>query len=88
MKERVSADFFVVLAPDGSGGAKVEGVKFVRGEEKLRAMGATLERAKYGMAFPDATQTRVVRRGILSCSSETGECSFVLMTADSVTSVD
>ena len=67
--------------------AAIEDVKFVRGDEKLRPFTDTLRSAKFGAVFPDDTPTKLVRRGILSCGKDTG-CSFVLMTPDSVTSVN
>ena len=87
VSEPASADFFVVFASDAGGGAKVEGVKFIRGDEKLRAFATVLERAKYQVSFPDETQTRLVRRGKLSCTA-TGECTFALITPDNVTSAN
>jgi hypothetical protein len=38
--------------------------------------------------FPDDAPTKLVRRGTLSCSASTGNCNFVLLSADSVTSVN
>lgn len=84
MKENLSAEFFVVLAP----GPKVESVKFISGSEKLRPFSEALRSAAYAVTFPDETPTKLVRRGILSCSSLTGNCTFVLYRADDVTSAN
>lgn len=86
VKESASAEFFVLLAP-GSSGAVVEEVKFIRGDEKLRPFTDTLRSARFGAMFPDDTPTKLVRRGILSCGKDSG-CSFVLLTPDSVTSLN
>ena len=87
LKESASAEFFLLLAPGTAGAALVEEVKFVRGDEKLRPFADALRAARFAAAFPDDTPTKLVRRGILSCGKDTS-CSFVLMTPDSVTSVN
>jgi Flp pilus assembly protein TadD len=87
LKESASAEFFVLLAPGSGGVAVVEELKFVRGDEKLRPFADTLRSANYGAVFPDDTPTKLVRRGILSCGKDSG-CSFVLLTPDSVNSMN
>ncbi len=87
LKDSASAEFFVLLAPGAGGAAQVEEVKFVRGDEKLRPFTDALRAAKFGAAFPDDTPTKLVRRGILSCDKDSG-CSLVLLTPDSVTSIN
>jgi tetratricopeptide (TPR) repeat protein/transglutaminase-like putative cysteine protease len=82
-----SADFFVLLAP-GNPDPVVEGVKFVSGEEKLKVFSEALRTAKFPVIFPDDKPTKVLRRGILSCSTTTGECAFVLLLPDDVLSVE
>jgi len=86
VKETVSAELFVLLAP-GPSGAVVEDVNFIRGDEKLRPFTDTVRAAKFGAVFPDDSPTKLVRRGILSCGKDSG-CTFVLLTPDSVTSVN
>ncbi len=83
-KQSSQAQFFILLGP----GPRVEAVKFVSGSEKLRAMGERLRELDYGLVFPDETPTRLVRRGTLSCPAGTGECLFVLVPAETVTSVN
>ena len=83
-KEAASAEYFVVLAP----GPKLEEVGFVSGSDKLRPFAEAFRSVSYPVAFPDETPTKLVRRGILSCSGATGECSFVLLAPESVTSVN
>lgn len=99
-KESASAEFFVLLAPsagDASGdrptgaspaGASVEDVKFVSGSEKLRPLAGALRSTLYPVEFPDATPTKLVRRGLLSCSAETSDCVFVLLLPSDVRAVD
>jgi len=84
LKENAAADFFVVLA----NGGKVDGVRFISGSEKLRGFADKLSTATYPVVFPDDTPTKLIRRGTLSCSASTGNCNFVLLSADTVTSVN
>jgi tetratricopeptide (TPR) repeat protein len=78
-----SAEFFLVFGP----GSKVEDTKFISGSDKLQSAGAVLRSIPFKVLFPDGSQARLVRRGILNCSTITG-CSFVFLTPDSVHSVN
>ena len=81
-----SAEFFVIISNGMDGTMTVDGARFITGDEKLRSMADALRAAKYQVEFPDAVPTKTLRRGILSCGV-TG-CSFVLMTPDSVTTIN
>ena len=87
-KEDASADFFVLLSRGKGSVANVEGVKFASGDEKLKRFTDALRTAEYKFTFPDDTPVKILRRGILSCSTTTGACSFVLMLPDDVRTVD
>ncbi|MGH9792720.1 MAG: tetratricopeptide repeat protein, partial [Candidatus Acidiferrales bacterium] len=99
VKERASAEFFVLLAPVAGAadspsagpasrwGATVEDVKFISGDERLRPFADKLRSANFDATFPDDTPTKLVRRGMLSCTPAMG-CSFVLIVPDDVTSVN
>jgi tetratricopeptide (TPR) repeat protein len=101
-KETGNADFFVLLSrgpghpntghPDsvhgGNSAATVEAVKFAGGDEKLKVFTEALRTAEYRLTFPDDTPVKILRRGILSCSTTTGACTFVLMLPDDVRTVD
>jgi hypothetical protein len=63
-------------------------VKFASGDEKLRVFTEALRTAEYRLTFPDDTPVKILRRGILSCSTAAGTCSFVLMLPDDVRTVD
>jgi hypothetical protein len=82
-----TADFFVVITSSG-GGTKVEAAKFISGEEKLKPLTENLRSAKVEFSFPDDVPTKILRRGVLSCSQNTGECEFVMMLPEDVHSVD
>jgi tetratricopeptide (TPR) repeat protein/transglutaminase-like putative cysteine protease len=95
-KETGSAEFFVLLSRGAGHGesseATVEAVKFASGDEKLKAFADALRTpeypSQYRLPFPDETPVKILRRGILSCSTATGTCSFVLMLPDDVRTVD
>jgi len=82
-----SADFFVVIA-FSTGNSRVEAVKFISGEEKLKPLTDALRNTKIDFTFPDYVPTKILRRGVLSCSKNTGECEFVMMIPEDVHSVD
>ena len=82
-----TADFFVVIT-SSAGSAKVESAKFIAGEEKLKPLSENLRRAKVEFAFPDDVPTKILRRGVVSCSANTSECEMVLMLPEDVHSVD
>ena len=83
-----NAEFFVLLSGGGGSAAKVESIKFLSGEEKLKPVAEALRTADFHLTFPDDTPVKVLRRGTLSCSSATGNCSFLLMLPDDVRTVD
>jgi tetratricopeptide (TPR) repeat protein len=82
-----SAEFWVLLGTT-SKGASVDRVKFVSGEEKLRALEESLQHLKFSLNFPDDTPAKILRRGVLSCSQAAGDCMFVLMLPDDVRSIN
>jgi hypothetical protein len=57
-------------------------VRFLVGNEKLRAFVDRLRSLDYGPLFPDASPVKLVRRGTLSCSAAGAECSFILHLGD------
>jgi hypothetical protein len=72
IKTDANADFDVLLAVSG----KIEKANFLHGSDVLRSTGKTLENAGFEEPFPPTSRARLVRKGILSCSSYTG-CNFV-----------
>jgi len=83
-----NADFFILLSGGAGSAAKVDAVKFVSGDEKLKSYTDALRTADYHLTFPDDTPVKVLRRGTLSCSVTTGKCEFVLTLPDDVRTVD
>jgi tetratricopeptide (TPR) repeat protein len=84
VRDDAEAEFFVVLAA----GPKVEGVRFIRGSDKLKPFSSTLMTAHFPAPFPDATPTHVIRRGVLTCSRGVSDCTFVLTLPEDVRSVE
>jgi hypothetical protein len=87
-KEAGNAEFFVLLSGGGGSAAKVDSVKFVSGDEKLKPFAEALRNADYYLTFPDDTPVKILRRGVLSCSTAAGNCSFVVMLPDDLRTVD
>jgi Flp pilus assembly protein TadD len=83
-----NADFFLLLSRSSGAAGKVDAVKFVSGDEKLKSYTEALRTADYHLTFPDDTPVKVLRRGTLSCSVATGKCEFVLTLPDDVLTVD
>jgi Flp pilus assembly protein TadD len=78
-----SAEFFVLMAP----GNKVENVTYVSGSEELEKVETRLADSDFHAAFPEGSDARILRRGLVMCSEISG-CEFVLYPLDSVRSVN
>jgi len=59
-------------------GPKVEEVRFLSGAEELRSATAKVAAGKFNVPFPDDAPTRILRRGVLSCSQVMKGCTLVL----------
>jgi hypothetical protein len=68
-----TAEFWLVLAP----GPKVEGVKFISGDQGLRSFADQLRDAKFSVPFPTASAVKFLIRGVLTCSKVVHKCDFV-----------
>jgi len=73
-----TADFYVLLSP---GATKAE-VKFISGDESLRAAAHRLAAVNYYLMFPGKGPAKVVRRGALTCSKALSACDFVWYPSD------
>jgi hypothetical protein len=76
------AEFFVLLVP----GSKVEEAQFISGNDALKPLAKEIAAAHYAIPFPDNSQAKLVRRGILMCIGTSTRCDFVLIPPDSVLS--
>jgi tetratricopeptide (TPR) repeat protein len=88
VKGATEARFYVVLTPGPSRSAQVTAVKFISGDEKLRPLAGVLKSGNFNFVFPDETTTKVIRRGTLFCQPSGTQCSFIMMSPGTITSVD
>ena len=70
-----SATFSIVFSP-----GKIEDVKFISGDEKLKPMTTQIAKSKLRAEFPDSTPARLTRRGLLVCGQS--GCDFTLLLPD------
>jgi tetratricopeptide (TPR) repeat protein len=88
LKTPVEAEFYLVYAPDSTRNAQAIDVKFIKGDERLKSFAAQLKEIKYPLVFPDASPTKVIRRGALLCLPKPGVCTFTMVSPELVMSVD
>jgi tetratricopeptide (TPR) repeat protein len=87
-KAPVEAEFYLLFAPDANRNAQTVDVKFIKGDESLKPLASQLKSIKYSLVFPDATPTKIVRRGTLRCVAKPGPCTFTMISPDMILSVD
>ena len=82
--EKGTAEFYLLVSP-----AKVEQVKFIKGDDNLKSFAAILQKTDVGMKFPPQSQARVVRRAVVRCgSATTGPCTLELVPSSKVRSLE
>jgi len=59
-------------------GPKVEQITFAPGSDRLRVLDGALRAARYPLELPDSNPVKVLRRGVVTCSSDKGRCVIVL----------
>jgi hypothetical protein len=62
-------------------GTRRGNVRFVNGDAALRPLADALVKASIGRVFPDDVGAKIMRRGVLACSSPTA-CTFTLVPTD------
>ena len=82
-QKQVYGEFLVLFGPAST----VLDSKFVSGSDELKNAGKVLKTAKFDIPFPTGSQAHILRRGMLGCYPTSG-CSFVLLTVDSVHSLN
>jgi Flp pilus assembly protein TadD len=87
-RDTTEAQFYVALTPGPSGSARVSEIKFLSGDEKLKPLSTALKSASFKFIFPTEAATKVIRRGTLFCKSSTGECTFIMIGPEYITSID
>lgn len=83
-----AGEFYVVLVPGSSGEARVAEVKFISGDEKLRILEGALQAASFNFRFPDERATKIIRRGSAFCQTKGGDCTFIMLSPEFITSID
>jgi tetratricopeptide (TPR) repeat protein len=86
VKGATEAQFYVALTLGPSRMAKATEVKFISGDEKLRALASILKGGNFNLVFPNETNTKVIRRGTLFCDAS--GCSFLMLSPEYISSVD
>ncbi len=88
VKTPLEAEFYLLFGPDATRNARVLEVKFIKGDESPAALVSQLKAIKYPLVFPDASPTKIVRRGTLRCAAKPRTCTFTMMAQDMVASID
>ena len=79
-----TAEFYLLISP-----GKVEQVKFIKGDDNLKAMADVLQKSDVGMRFPPNTQAHVVRRVAVHCgTSAPAPCTLELIPSSEVRSLE
>lgn len=87
-KTPIEAEFYLLFGPDATRSSRVVDVKFIKGEASLKPIASQLKSIKYQLVFPDASPTKIVRRGTLRCAPKPGTCTFTMMSPDTIVSID
>lgn len=75
-----TAEFWILLSSSpGSTEAK-----FVTGDQKLASLARDLQGIAYPNSFPDAEQSKLLRRGKLSCAHTSSDCELMMLSSQSV----
>jgi tetratricopeptide (TPR) repeat protein len=69
-----SADFLLLL-----GDNRAEDVRFLKGDEELKKVGPALLTAAYRAPLPTGSKAKVLRRGIVACTTGSKTCLLVLL---------
>jgi tetratricopeptide (TPR) repeat protein len=78
LKLEGKADFFVMLNIASGEPATVSGVRFISGDEKLKALTEAINGATFQQDAPGGVTFKLVRRGTLTCHTAAPTCQFLL----------
>lgn len=73
-----SADFLLLLGDNG-----VEDVRFLKGDESLKKATPALEAVVYRSPLPQGSKAKVMRRGVVACTTGSKTCLLVLVPSSS-----
>ncbi|HUO33840.1 MAG TPA: DUF3857 domain-containing protein [Candidatus Acidoferrum sp.] len=83
-----SAVFFLAVAPGANGHGQVEAAKFRSGSDSFQPAAISLRGIDLGPVFPDATPTKLIRSGTLTCHAASHSCSLTLANPENVRTVN
>ncbi len=82
--DKGSAEFYVLISP-----AKIEQVKFIKGDDNLKSFADVLQTTNVGMKFPPEAHAHVVRRAVVRCGTTSpAPCTLELLPASQVRSLE
>ncbi|HVB87304.1 MAG TPA: DUF3857 domain-containing protein [Candidatus Dormibacteraeota bacterium] len=84
--EDARAQFLVLLSP-AEKMPRVDGVRFLSGDQSMGALADRLRSLDYGAIFPgapSAAPVELIRRGTLACSAKSADCTFTLANPNNV----
>jgi hypothetical protein len=73
-----SADFLLLIDDNHA-----EDVRFLKGDELLKKATAALQAVTYRAPMPEGSKAKVLRRGIVACTTGSKTCLLVLLPAES-----
>ncbi|MGA8030080.1 MAG: transglutaminase domain-containing protein, partial [Bryobacteraceae bacterium] len=80
-KQTGAAEFFILLSKGG-----IEDVRVIGASDALKGAESVLGTTKYEFPFPDEGPEKIIRRGILSCSTYTApSCQFTMLLPSTTT---
>jgi TonB family protein len=75
-----TAEFWILLSPP-PGSTEV---KFVTGDQKLASLAKDLQGISFPNSFPDAEESKLFRRGSLSCAHSSPDCELMMVSSQAV----
>ena len=86
-KQYGKADFLLLLSGGSGGESSTENTKFVSGKDNMKDF-TDVRKARYTQEIPDDTPVKLLRRGTLTCSEGSSECTLQLALPEDVKSAD
>ncbi len=83
-QDKGTAEFYLLVSP-----AKVEQVKFIKGDDNLKSFAELLQKTDVGMKFAPGAQAHVVRRAVLHCGTTSpAACTLQLLPSSQVRTLE
>ena len=82
--DKGTAEFYLLMSP-----GKVEEVKFIKGDDNLKAFTDVLQKTEAGMKFPPNSQGHIVRRAIVHCGTTSpGPCTLEFVPSSQIRTLE